>query len=90
MLIKYHPENERPVPRNASTSLGGVFLSPGDNSLTDKSYLELKQHPDYPKYLEWGAIVDENTLTDSVHVAHPTKTPRAKKQTPLVEEPSNG
>ena len=52
----YYPGKEKPNPRKGATTLDGVNLEPGINTLTSEQFTRLKKHPDYQKYLEWGAI----------------------------------
>ena len=52
----YYPGKEKPNPRKGAISFDGVNLEPGINALTSEQFTRLKKHPDYKKYLEWGAI----------------------------------
>ena len=52
----YYPGKEKPNPRKGATTFDGVNLEPGINTLTNEQFTRLKKHPDYKKYLEWGAI----------------------------------
>jgi hypothetical protein len=52
----YYPGKEKPNPRKGATTFDGVNLEPGTNNLTHEEFTRLKKHPDYQKYLEWGAI----------------------------------
>lgn len=52
----YYPGKEKPSPRKGAISFDGVNLEPGINTLTSEQFTQLKKHPDYKKYLDWGAI----------------------------------
>ena len=52
----YYPGKEKPNPRKGAITFDGVNLEPGINTLTSEQFTRLKKHPDYKKYLEWGAI----------------------------------
>ena len=52
----YYPGKEKPNPRKGAITFDGVNLEPGINTLTSEQFTRLKKHPDYQKYLEWGAI----------------------------------
>ena len=54
--IFYTPEKEQPWARKGSTTFNGVRLEPGINTLSEKQFKVLMEHPDYTKYVSWGAI----------------------------------
>ena len=54
--IFYTPEKEQPWPRKGSTTFNGVRLEPGINTLNEEQFKVLSGHPDYTKYVSWGAI----------------------------------
>jgi hypothetical protein len=62
MIAIYYPENCRPHPSKApvvfSSPASGVFvtLKNGANEITEKQEKALNAHPDFAKYLGWGAI----------------------------------
>ena len=54
--IFYTPEKEQPWARKGSTTFNGVRLEPGINTLSEEQFKVLSGHPDYTKYVGWGAI----------------------------------
>jgi hypothetical protein len=59
-IIFYKPEKEQPWARKGSITFNGVPLEPGTNALTDEQFKVLSGHPDYQKYVGWGAISPPN------------------------------
>jgi hypothetical protein len=52
----YYPGKEKPNPRKGATTFDGVNLEPGINTLSNEQLTRLQKHPDFKKYVEWGAI----------------------------------
>ena len=52
----YYPGKEKPNPRKGATTFDGVNLEPGINTLSKEQFVRLQKHPDFKKYVEWGAI----------------------------------
>jgi hypothetical protein len=52
----YYPSKEKPNPRKGATTFDGVNLEPGINVLEDDKFKKLQNHPDFKKYVDWGAI----------------------------------
>jgi hypothetical protein len=52
----YYPGKEKPNPRKGAITFDGVNLEPGINILSKEEFTRLQKHPDFKKYLEWGAI----------------------------------
>jgi hypothetical protein len=99
--IFYTPEKEQPWARKGSTTFNGVRLEPGINTLSEEQFKVLLEHPDYPKYVSWGAISPpaeelplfaRSSATDvsdfipkNIVAEIPPKTTRKKPTTPTVE-----
>jgi hypothetical protein len=99
--IFYTPEKEQPWARKGSTTFNGVRLEPGINTLSEEQFKVLMEHPDYTKYVSWGAISTpaeelplfaRTSTTDTsdfipknIVTEIPSKTTRKKTTAPSVE-----
>lgn len=53
--LTFHPHNCFPV-RKGRVKFDSIELKSGTNFLSDIDFARLKEHPDYPRYVEWEAI----------------------------------
>ena len=76
MMLTYYPD-KNPLTKAVVFRMAKVKLKPGANDLTDAEIAKIKAHPDYSKYVDCGAFV-ENEVKETKEVEKPVSRGRKK------------